>query len=252
MPTYTPNYGIPKPLVNDPQDEDLWGDYLNDGMDIIDAAIASVSGGSGGVPSGSVMDYAGATAPAGWLLCFGQAISRTTYAPLFTAIGTVYGAGDGSTTFNLPDCRGRVSAGKDDMGGTSANRLTGLSGGVNGDTLGGTGGAESHTLTEAQLAGHTHAGSTAGAGNHTHFTLSSLAPNIGFPNNNVSATNSPTYTNQTGSYTLVSRSDNPTADIGITGGTGAHTHTVTVASSGSNEAHNNVQPTIIFNKIIKE
>lgn len=63
------------------------------------------------------------TAPAGWLLCDGSAVSRTTYAGLFAVIGTWYGVGDGSTTFNLPDLRGRVVAGKDDMGGNAAGRL---------------------------------------------------------------------------------------------------------------------------------
>jgi microcystin-dependent protein len=122
------------------------------------------------VPSGAVMPYAGTSTPGGWQLCYGQAISRTTYAALFAVIGTTYGAGDGSTTFNVPDLRGRVVAGQDDMGGASANRLTGQSGGVNGDTLGATGGAETHTLTIAQIPAHTHdvtayaatAGSTGG------------------------------------------------------------------------------------------
>jgi microcystin-dependent protein len=61
--------------------------------------------------------------PPGWLLCFGQAISRTTYSALFAVIGTSFGAGDGSTTFQVPDLRGRVIAGVDDIGSTTANRL---------------------------------------------------------------------------------------------------------------------------------
>lgn len=73
--------------------------------------------------TGTVLPFAGSAAPIGWLLCYGQAVSRTTYANLFAAIGTAYGAGDGSTTFNVPDLRGRVAAGKDDMGGTAASRL---------------------------------------------------------------------------------------------------------------------------------
>jgi hypothetical protein len=101
-----------------------------------------VSGGSL-VPTGVLNPYAGATAPAGWLLCWGQAISRTVYSKLFTAIGTTYGVGDGSTTFLLPDMRGRVAAGQDDMGGTSANRITGLgSESIDGDVLGSVGGRE--------------------------------------------------------------------------------------------------------------
>src|SRR5690606_13639822 len=97
------------------------------------------------VPTGAVVPFAGSTAPSGWLLCDGSAVSRTTYSDLFSAISTTYGAGDESTTFNVPDLRGRVVAGKDDMGGTSANRLTDQSGGLDGDTLGDTGGAETVT-----------------------------------------------------------------------------------------------------------
>ena len=102
-----------------------------------------VSGGSL-VPTGVVNPYAGATAPAGWLLCFGQSISRTTYSTLFTAIGTTYGSASG-TTFNLPDMRGRVVAGQDDMGGTAASRVTTAGGGLDGVTLGAAGGSQTHT-----------------------------------------------------------------------------------------------------------
>ncbi len=63
------------------------------------------------VPPGMLAPYAGKTAPAGWLLCDGSAVSRTAYAALFAVIGTTYGAGNGSTTFTLPDLRGRVAAG---------------------------------------------------------------------------------------------------------------------------------------------
>ncbi len=111
-----------------------------------------VSGGSL-VPTGVLNPYAGATAPAGWLLCFGQAISRTVYSTLFTAIGTTYGVGDGSTTFLLPDMRGRVAAGKDNMGGTSADRLQLALGGLDGDTLGAAVNAEIHTHAEAGAVG---------------------------------------------------------------------------------------------------
>ena len=80
------------------------------------------------IPSGMLAPFAGATAPTGWFLCFGQAVSRTDYANLFTAIGTTYGVGDGTSTFNLPDLRGRTIAGQDDMGGSAASRLTGDNG----------------------------------------------------------------------------------------------------------------------------
>lgn len=90
-------------------------------------------------PTGKVDYFAGSSAPTGYLLCDGSAVSRTTYADLYAVIGDTYGSGDGSTTFNLPDIRGRVIAGKDNMGGSSANRLTSD---IDGDTLGNTGGRE--------------------------------------------------------------------------------------------------------------
>lgn len=112
----------------------------------------------GGIPPGSVIDFAGSSAPAGWLFCYGQAINRTTYSNLFSAIGTTHGSGDGSTTFNVPDLRGRASFGKGNMGGTSANLITNGVAGFNGNTLGATGGDQhvhqhSHTVIDP---GHDH------------------------------------------------------------------------------------------------
>lgn len=112
----------------------------------------STVGGSS-VPVGTVVPTALSNAPVGWFFCYGQAISRTAYATLFNAIGTTYGAGDGSTTFNLPDLCGRVVAGKDNMGGTAAGRLT-LA--VAGSTLGASGGAQTHTLSVGEMPSHSH------------------------------------------------------------------------------------------------
>ncbi len=92
---------------------------------------------------GMVIPFAGSAPPAGWLFCAGQTISRAAYAALFAVIGTAYGVGDGETTFGLPDLRGRVLAGVDNMGGDSANRLTS----DQADALGGAGGLESQTLS---------------------------------------------------------------------------------------------------------
>lgn len=117
-----------------------------------DGTWAAVSG----IPSGSVMPYAGSSAPTDWLLCSGAAVSRTTYAALFAVIGTIYGSGDGSTTFNLPDLRGRVVAGVDNMGGTAANRITSGGSGITGTTLGAAGGAETFTISTAQMPSHNH------------------------------------------------------------------------------------------------
>lgn len=161
------------------------------------------------VPIGAVFDYAGTTAPSFYLFLFGQNVSRTTYAALFAVLSTTYGVGDGSTTFGLPDCRGRVVAGQDDMGGTSANRLTNQSGGLDGDTLGATGGAETHTLTTAEMPAHTH-------------TLS-----MKLRTNGETTSSQRAYNDTTGSSVAPSTS-----------------------SAGSDGAHNNVQPTIVLNKII--
>ena len=108
------------------------------------------------VPTGAVMPYAGSSAPSGWLFCAGQAVSRTTFAALFAAVGTTYGAGDGSTTFNLPDLRGRAAVGKDDMGGTAASRITTAGSGIAGATLGASGGAETVTIVTAGMPSHAH------------------------------------------------------------------------------------------------
>jgi microcystin-dependent protein len=161
--------------------------------------------------TGTVLPFAGATAPTGWLLCHGQAVSRTQFPNLFAAIGTTYGAGDGSTTFGLPDLRGRVVAGKDDMGGTAAGRLTNTgtgNPGINGSAMGAAGGTDRHTLTLAQMPAHTH-----------DVTNAASTGSGGTPNK---AT--------------------------VDGSNGAQP---TAATQGSGQAHPNTQPTIVLNSIIK-
>ena len=92
-------------------------------MSLARTLASSASAASSAIPPGTLLPYAGGSVPSGYLLSFGQAVSRTTYAAIFSAIGTAWGVGDGSTTFNLPDGRGRAMSGKDDMGGTAAGRL---------------------------------------------------------------------------------------------------------------------------------
>lgn len=130
------------------------------------AALQQYEAALGGVPIGAMMAYGGAAAPNGWLLCFGQAVSRTAFPSLFATIGTAYGIGDGTTTFNLPDKRGRASIGADNMGGAAANNVTNGVSGVNAAVVGASGGnqnAQTDTLTATSVAtsgvtdpGHTH------------------------------------------------------------------------------------------------
>lgn len=197
--------------------------------------------------TGVVQDFAGTTAPEGWLMCFGQAVSRTEYANLFAVIGTTYGAGNGSTTFNLPDVRGRVCAGVDNMGGTAAGRLTTAGGGVNGAAPGAVGGAQTHTLTQAQLpavaptftgeplAAHGHPVRIVTEGDST----SNLTGGVMLGSNQ-------TRTN------YVAFTGTPADAAGQqVGGESAGTPSGTISNLGSGAAHPNVQPTIVLNKIIK-
>lgn len=121
-----------------------------------------------GVPLGGLLPYTGTTAPnSAFALPSGQAISRTGFASYFALVGTTYGPGDGSTTFNILDLRGRSIFGLDNMGGSAANRITVAGGNFNGTTLGATGGAENHTLTQGEMPSHTHTANVTDPG-HVH------------------------------------------------------------------------------------
>lgn len=168
-------------------------------------AKAGASAVGGMAPTGVVLPFAGSAAPTGWLLCDGSAVSRTTYSSLYTAISTTYGTGDGSTTFNLPDLGGRVPAGKE----ATATRLTTGGSGINGATLGASGGAQTHTLDTTQIPAHNH--------------------------------------------TLGSQGDNAigTSTAAIVGGNGNRVSSNPSGNAGGGLAHNNTQPTIVLNYIIK-
>ena len=154
-------------------------------------------------PPGTISAYAGATAPAGWLLCEGQTVNRGDYPGLFAAIGTAYGAGDGATTFRVPDARGRVLVGR-----TSTQTEFA--------TLGQTGGAKTHTLTTSEMPSHTH---DSGEGTN------------GFAAHRIS----------TGSYSAVL----------TTGASGEVMVYRQPATTGGGGAHNNLQPYLVVNYIIK-
>jgi microcystin-dependent protein len=176
----------------------------------------------GQVPIGGVIDWAGSSLPTGYLYCDGSVISRTSYADLFAVIGTTYGAGDGSTTFALPDARGRVTAGMDNMnnvagtGGGDAGRLTSASkAGIDGDTLGASGGEEQITLTHQE----------SGVPAHDHAYVDRYRGTVTRQNGG----------SNTGSATLTSGGYNTSANT----------------PQNASEAHNNVQPTLVLNKIIR-
>ena len=109
----------------------------------VKGAIDEIANSVSNIPTGAVLSYSGTTAPTGFLISDGSAISRSEYSGLFTAIGTTFGVGDGTTTFNIPDMRGRVPVGV--LGGDS-----------NFGSLNSSGGAKTHTLTIAEMPSHNH------------------------------------------------------------------------------------------------
>jgi len=199
--------------------------YVSGATSNIQAQINAITA-SGTVPAGGMMDFGGTVAPTGWLLCDGSAVSRSTYANLFSAISTTWGAGDGSTTFNVPNMTRRTGMGS---GGSGTGTI--------GNAVGNTGGEEGHTLTQSELSvalgtasssvtdpGHVHSLTGRNAGG---------AQNLIFANTGNSAAGSTNLSGSVGSATT-----------GISVGT-----TITNALGGN--AHNNIQPSAIVLKIIK-
>lgn len=185
-------------------------------------------------PAGSLVMFAGAAAPYGYLLCDGAAVSRTTYAALFAVIGTSYGVGDNATTFNIPDLRGRVPLGA----GTGA--------GLTPRVLATTGGAESVTLDATMIPGHTHAGTTDSAGSHTHSSNAVGGQGnygLALANGNDTATSTDGSLGELNVWTV------PGA-LTINAN-GDHTHTFTTGSTGGGGSHANMQPWLAINYIIK-
>lgn len=169
------------------------------------------------VPVGAGHEFYGDTPPTGYLFCDGMAVSRTAYANLFAVIGTKYGAGDGSTTFNLPDKRSRVGVG-----------LNGADGDFS--TLGKTGGEKVHALNVNEIPSHGHGASTDGQGLHSHdFWAQGEGGGRG--------------------YGYVGNGANWQG--GRIANNGIHGHNVYIANTGGNQPHNNMPPYLVCNYIIK-
>lgn len=187
------------------------------------------------VPTGSIMQFAGGSSPTGWLICDGSTVSRTTYATLFSVIGTTYGSGDGSTTFNLPNTAGKSVFGYNSGDGSF-------------NSLGGTGGSKTATLSTNELPAHTHTGTTNSDGAHTH--------SITDPGHSHSLSTDEEVASGSGS-TVANRDEGggETTGSSSTGisivSDGAHTHSFTTGSTGSGNAFSIMNPYIVFNHIIK-
>ena len=207
-------------------------------------------------PTGVVAPFAGSTEPTGWLLCQGQAVSRTTYAALFAVIGTTYGAGDGSTTFNLPDLRSKFPVGK----GTETWS----------DSLGETGGSKdavvvdhSHDMTHGHAdnfavssLGTTNVTSSSDSHSHTGtLTFPNPPAGLGTASGDVAKVGSGGYSRitRTGSISISSDAHTHTTNI-------AHGHSLTgsvtafsgsTGPSGVSGANANLPPYVTLNYIIK-
>lgn len=198
-------------------------------------------------PTGSVIPFAGNYAPNGYLLCNGNPVSRSTYSRLFGVIGTSYGSGDGSTTFNVPDLRGRVVVGYD----VGQNEF---------DSMGENGGAKTHTLTSSELPTHTHShtmstdgshshtGSMTEAGSHRHIQQDFELNYDGYGIGVYRANRTRRRIGESSEYTDYAGIHNH--DLTISSG-GTHSHSVTIGNTGDSTAHNNLQPYLVMQYIIK-
>lgn len=234
--------------------------------DYVDTAVSS-----GEIP-GTVKMFAGDEADivTGWVLCNGTAISRTTFSALFAIINTKYGIGDGSTTFNVPDMRGRFAVGFVDTA-TGNDRV------VAATPLGKTGGLENVAITIVQLPAHNHAitvnssshnhsASTAAAGSHAHAgsTASAVGDHqhpgswsnaeAGGGDKEIQSWNGNTnwYTGPAGAHSHnLSITNQAAHSHTVTVNSGSHNHTGSSASVGSGQLHENTPPFLTMNYIIK-
>lgn len=181
--------------------------------------------------TGMIAPFAGDTPPSGWLKCNGAAISRSTYIALFNQIGTTYGSGDGSTTFNLPDLRGEFIRGWDDGRGIDTGRAIGS---FQADELK----SHNHTGSTNSAGSHSHSGSTTSAGSHTHGSISGYwsGNDGGFPSSGSNTWRTGAAVQATAGVNNFSMSSagNHSHSLSINSA-GSHSHTVTIGSTGGSE-----------------
>jgi microcystin-dependent protein len=188
------------------------------------------------VPVGTIMPYGGTAAPTSdWLICDGSAVSRTLYSDLFAAMGATYGAGDGSTTFNLPDLRGRMAVGSGAGVGGGVNGTGKPAGGVSltARVPGAYGGEEAHTLLTAEAA-QKAVTSTGRSVSHTHLSGRYLSDSDG------------------GGWAWAGASGAAVINLAQQASyTESVDHTHNIAGSDATTAHNNVQPFVVVSYIVK-
>lgn len=195
---------------------------------------------------GEIIQFAGSVIPDGYLVCDGSAVSRTDYADLFTVIGTTYGSGDGSTTFNLPDLTGKVA-----MGASSTY------------TIGSSGGEATHELTSGEMASHAHTVPSHGHANTIGARTPSLSHTItqavfkytqlsggtnrwgGSQANPYSSTSSKSMTRSTNLAVTAHAATACTMTGGVT-----DCAALTTDSAGSGTAHNNMMPYLALTYLI--
>lgn len=258
---------------------------VKEGISIADDNSA---GGYPLIPVGTVVAFAGASAPEGWLMCDGTAVSRTDYANLWAALSTTYGSGDGSTTFNLPNAKGRsvVGAGTGsgltartvaDTGGSETVTLTGAQSGTSAHGHGNTISASTGTVSSDHVhnANHGHTASTDNNDafhghsqpNHSHTYKVASTATAGTNRAIITSTGSGAFTGGINEEAVIIYSASASHTHGVTvnannfntGGISAnHTHAVTVSggvststAANASESHENMMPFLVLNYIIK-
>lgn len=199
-------------------------DYIDDELDVVDTALTNHASRLTSLETapppdpatlgmvGEIRMWAGDTAPTGWRLCDGSTLNRTTFATLYGIIGTKYGIGNGTTTYNIPNLKGRVPVGLDAAQGEF-------------NAVGISGGSKTHTLTTGEMPSHTHTQNS-----HTHVMQGNGALTDGASGTNYGLPNGSFYG---------FRTDQPDSTVAVN------------QNTGGGGAHNNIQPYLTVNYIIK-